>query len=179
MTRKHLLRLICFLLSATLLLSTAVSASAGKLIGNKIKNFKTKTLTGETFELNKALEENAAVIIDLWFIDCDWCAQTFYYWEQCDSCYRGQVAFLALNITDKIEDIADYAETRGFSDDIVFARDAGIRSTVRANTFPRSILVGKGGVILDDDLDSSCFQAAIRYAAGLTDQDYADIAEWV
>ena len=178
MIRKNHFRLICLMLTIVLAFSVTVSASAGSLVGNKLRNIKTKTTTGETFDLYKTLEEKAGVIIDLWFVDCYWCCQSFYYLEQCRNLNDDRIAVVALSISDKIEDIIDYVETRGYSDRIIFAKDAGVRGAVRATMFPHAVLVGKGGVILDDELDSSCFDAAIRYAAGLTEKDYADIAEW-
>ena len=56
---------------------------------------------------------------------------------------------------------------------------SGVRSAVRADMFPHTLLVGKGGYILGDDLSMyGQFGPAVDYAAGMTEKDYEDFAQW-
>ena len=178
--KKCLVRRLFILLLAGILLFTSSASAAGTLIGTKLKNIKVQTTTGETFDLYSTLEEKDAILIDLWFIECDFCWQCFYYLQEAMNQYGDRIAVLALDIQggDKLEEIAALTENRSV-ENIIFAKDAGVRGIVRANMFPHTLLVGKGGYILADDLSmSDQLASAMGYAAGMTEQDYADIEEW-
>ena len=171
--KRHILKICCCLLVLAALCAGR-EVSAGKYIGAKLKNFKAKTATGDTFDLYKTLETKSGVIIDLWYSECMLCVYPMMRLEM-SLPRHPDIAAICLNIKDKPEEIAWYAESRGLTQPL-FAKDPGVRGQLGVNVFPRMILVGKGGVILDDDVSEMYIEGAMLYAEGMTDKDYEDLA---
>ena len=141
---------------ALLLLCAAGCASAKTEAGNKLKNFKAKTIQGETFDLYQELEKKDLVVIELWFIDCDYCARTLSYMEEISHQYGDRVSFIALNVAkDSDEEMRFYAEKRGFT--MPMARDPGVSKAVGSKScgYPYTVVVGRDATVLYSPFETS------------------------
>ena len=172
-------------LALILLLAGCLSAASAEqeMRGKKLKNFKVKTIQGETFDLYKELETKDLVVIDLWFIDCDFCPRPMAYLNAIMPEYQDRVSFIALDVTnDSVKDMQFYAEKRGFT--IPMAKDPGVRKAVKANErgYPYTVVVGKNATVLynpfeTDEAQLDGLRRMLDDMLSLTDEQYEHLAE--
>lgn len=178
-------KLFVAILTLILLLTGCLSAASAEqeMRGKKLKNFRVKTIQGETFDLYKELEQKDLVVIDLWYIDCDFCPRSISYLEAVMPEYRDRVSFIALNVTnDSVKDMQFFAEKRGFT--IPMAKDPGVRNAVKANDrgYPFTVVVGKNGTILyspfeTDEAQPDGLKCMLDDMLNLTDEQYEHLTE--
>lgn len=178
-------KLFAVVLALALLLTGCLSAASAEqeMRGKKLKNFKVKTIQGETFDLYKELETKDLVVIDLWFIDCDFCPRSISYLESVMPEYRDRVSFIALDVAnDSVKDMQFFAEKRGFT--IPMAKDPGVRKAVKANEhgYPYTVVVGKNATVLynpfeTDEAQPDGLRRMLDDMLNLTDEQYEHLDE--
>ena len=136
-------RIVALLLMLVLVCTASVSF-ADVQNWKVMKNFKVKTLTGETFDLYKALEEKELAVIDLWFIQCPPCMDTACSLEAVYEEYKDRVAFISINPVDNKKEVELFASSRGLT--VPCASNSVGRSWTSG--YPNVILVNKNHYIV-------------------------------
>ena len=109
-----------------------------------MKDFKVKTMDGETFELYKTLEEKDMVLIDLWFINCYPCSEVAAAIQGIYDDFKDRVGFISINAIDSEKDIELYKTSRGLT--YPCARNSIARRWT--SYYPLCILVKKDGTAI-------------------------------
>lgn len=135
---------IISLLLILILVCTASVSLAGVQNWKIMKNFKVKTLTGETFDLYQALEEKELAVIDLWFIQCPPCMDTACSLEAVYEEYKDRVAFISINPVDSKKAVELFVSSRGIT--IPCASNSVGRSWTQG--YPNVIVVNKDHYII-------------------------------
>ena len=168
-------RIVALLLMLVLVCTASVSF-ADVQNWKVMKNFKVKTLTGETFDLYKALEEKELAVIDLWFIQCPPCMDTACSLEAVYEEYKDRVAFISINPVDNKKEVELFASSRGLT--VPCASNSVGRSWTSG--YPNVILVNKNHYIVSCGFGIGSPEGARKlfdWALNMTEEDFQHYSE--
>ncbi len=175
---QEMKKALCLVLAVVITMMSS-SALAELPTWKILKDFKVKTMDGETFELYKTLEEKEMVLIDLWFVDCEPCAEAAAGIQGVYDEYKDRVGFISINPFDREKDIELYTTSRGLT--YPCARNSiGSKWT---DMYPHFILVKKGGMVVYSDIGVNTparVRALLEEGLALTDEDiqkYVEMSE--
>lgn len=167
-------KVICLVIGMMLVLSCSLSHAEMKA-WSTMKNFKVKTMEGQTFNLYQELETKELVLIDLWYAECGVCTYTAGSLQMVYQEYEDRVGFISLNPFDSQKTVARYTQGRGLT--FPCARYTSARSW--AQWYPWFILVGKNGQVLYSNTgctDPDAVRNLLDWGLSLSEADYQRLA---
>lgn len=141
--------------------------------GDVMFDFTVTDTNGNAHTLSKLLETKKAVVVNLWFVNCNPCKAEFPYLNSAYSSYSDEIEVLAINPEgDSEEAIAEFAAEYGLSFPTVKG-DAAWKDTIATLAYPTTIIIdrfGTVGLIHTGGVDSAkVFEDAFAY---FTADDY-------
>lgn len=142
----------------------------GKLgLGDVMFDFSVTDTTGKTHTLSQLLETKKAVVLNLWYVNCDPCKMEFPYLVEAYGKYANDIEVLAINPEGDSESaIADFVAQNGLTFPTARAEEAwkGIGENL---AYPTTIIIdrfGTVGLIHTGGIDSAkTFEAAFAHFA--------------
>lgn len=142
----------------------------GKLgLGDVMFDFSVTDTTGKTHTLSQLLETKKAVVLNLWYVNCNPCKTEFPYLVEAYGKYANDIEVLAINPEGDSESaIADFVTQNGLTFPTARAEEAwkGIGENL---AYPTTIIIdrfGTVGLIHTGGIDSAkTFEAAFAYFA--------------
>ncbi len=145
-----------FKLSASLI-SQPAAANTKYTIGSVMHDFEYKDSRGNSGSLSGLLAQKKAVLINFWFITCDWCVKEFPDMKTAYEKYSDDIAVLAMSWQDtqaNVEAFRTDINDKYVWDELPFIMtgsesDSGrvVSNCFGISTCPQSILVDREGVI--------------------------------
>ena len=164
----------CLILVIVLALFCAVSHAEIKA-WSTMKNFRVKTMDGQTFDLYQTLQSKELVLIDLWYVHCGSCAYAAGSLEMVYREYQDRVGFISINPYDNQKAVNLYTTARGLT--YPCARYSSAKRWTQ--WYPWFILVGKNGQVLYSFSGSQSpgeLRNLLDWGLSLTDADKAQMA---
>lgn len=85
-------------------------------LGDMMMDFTVTGTDGTEYTMSELLKEKKAIVLNFWYINCNFCIQEFPYLQEAYEQYSDQVEFLALNPIDNDADaIAAFKEEHGLT----------------------------------------------------------------
>ena len=142
-------------------------------LGDVMFDFTVTDTNGTQQTLSKLLETKKAVVINLWFVNCNPCRAEFPYLVEAYGNYADSVEVLAINPEgDSAEDIATFVQEQGLTFPTAKG-DAAWKGTIATLAYPTTIIVdrfGTVGLIHTGSIDNAkIFEDAFAY---FTADDY-------
>lgn len=136
-------------------------------LGDVMFDFTVTDTTGTEHTLSKLLETKKAVVLNLWYVNCQPCKAEFPYLIQAYSNYAEDIEVLAINPEgDSAEDIAAFVQEHGLTFPAVKG-DAAWKDTIATLAYPTTVIIdrfGTVGLIHTGGIDSAkVFEDAFAY----------------
>ena len=136
-------------------------------VGDVMYDFTVTTVDGKVFTLSEVLEERGAVMLNFWYINCNFCIAEFTHFDEVLGSYQDKIGIIALNnyIDDTALEVRDFVEEKRLkyenngADGIAFTFDvakggevlssmlAGAREGGIWTSWPVSFMIDRWGVI--------------------------------
>ncbi len=121
--------------------------------------------SGGTVKLSELLAEKQMVMLNFWYIGCQFCRYEFPGMEAAYKQYAEDVAIIAVDPNDEsVEAIRAFAESCGLTF-YVAKDDAGLAAAFKVGVFPTTVVIDREGVVSE-----------IHASALVNPADYADLA---
>lgn len=115
-------------------------------LGDVVEDFSVITSEGEQVTLSGLLAEYDAVMLNFWYVDCQWCEYEFPFMQEAYERASGDVAILALTPFDADADINAYKARNGLT--FHMAMDADLLcDAFGVYAYPTTALIDKNGVL--------------------------------
>lgn len=132
-----------------------------------LTTLKTNARESETITLSGLLKEYKAVILNFWYVNCQFCNYEFPGMEAAYKDFKDDVAIIAINPArqgDTDEQVRSYANSRGLT--FYVARDgAGLADMFNVTAFPTTVVIDPDGVA-----------AEVHETALVNPSNYGDLA---
>ena len=116
-------------------------------LGEVMFDFSVTDINGDTHTLSQLLETKKAVVINLWFVNCNPCRDEFPYLNEAYNNYSDVLEVLAINPEgDNEEEIAEFVAEYGLSFPAIRGDEAW-RSTIAALSYPTTIVIDRFGAV--------------------------------
>lgn len=115
-------------------------------IGDVIYDHSFVNTDGNTIKLSSLLNDYKAIFINLFYINCSWCATEFPFLEKAYKLYNDKLAVLALSYQDTLDAMAAYKSYYKYTFDFCYDADL-FTSYFPITGFPTSIMIDRYGVI--------------------------------
>ncbi|MCY3871946.1 MAG: TlpA disulfide reductase family protein [Gemmatimonadetes bacterium] len=128
-------------------LLTTQKKKPGRAIGDVLGNFLVETLDGEQLQLEELIGK--IVVINVWFTTCPPCIEEIPHLNQLVEKYRHDSSFVFLAVAkNSKEELATFLKNRSFN--YIQALSNSDFDTLLGGSYPRNIIVDKGGVVAYD-----------------------------
>ena len=119
-------------------------------VGSVMYDFTYRTVTGQTVTLSDLLKDKKMVLINFWFVNCDWCKVEFPEMEELFKQYAATASVISVNPIDGETEVRNYAAEMGLTFHVVREAGQGVNLAAKfgVSSYPSNFVVDSEGVIV-------------------------------
>lgn len=142
-------------------------------LGDRLPDFTVVDCEGNSHSLHQMLEQNKAVLLNFWFLNCGPCKMEFPYLQEAYESFGEQVAFLALNPLDGTDEtIKAYRTEQGLTIPMAVCEQS-FQNMLGLSAYPTTVILDRyGNICLMHTgmfTDSAALENALSY---FTQEEY-------
>ena len=142
---------VCSLWIGAKPINETVPASYKYKEGDVMYDFKIKPIGGNEITLSGLLETKKIVVLNFFYVGCQWCAYEFPGMQTAYEKYKNDVAIIAIDPYeahgDTENNISSYAAGYGLSFYLALDKDMGLHNNFGVAGYPATVIIDKEGVV--------------------------------
>lgn len=115
-------------------------------VGNVMYDFTVPSASGEEIKLSEIIKEKELVLLNFWYVNCQFCVMEFPYMSNAYNAYKDRVEIVALNPFDDMASVNAFLVENPLPFKVATC-DASIPNLFGIDAYPVTVVIDKYGVI--------------------------------